>query len=188
MIKRLFRPLPRFLGNEKGGSAAETAIWLTAIIVPLLSAADVAFYTYRAMQVGLAAQAGVAAVWQSCDSSTKWPAVQRCTGLTSAITTAVQSTTLGTKVTVASGNPVEGYFCVNASGALVQVGTTATTGGTPTPPSPFTCATVIAGSTTKPGDYLRIQTNYTFTATFSAVPVTAFLPATISKTSWIRLN
>ena len=182
-----FSLLAKFLRRERGAAAAEVAIWAVVIIVPLLSAADLAFFTYRRMQVDLGAQAGVAAVWASCDTAAKLPAVQKCTGIASTISTAVQSTSLGTSVTVSSGYPIEGYYCA-VGGALVAVGTQATTGGTPTPPSPFNCAAAGGSSLTKPGDYLRVQVAYTFTPTFSAVPVATLLPTAVTRSAWTRLN
>jgi Flp pilus assembly protein TadG len=180
--------LARFVRSERGGAAAEVAIWCTVIMIPLLSAADVAFYTYRRMQVDQAVQAGSAAVWTSCNTSAKLPAVKNCSGLATTIASAIHSTSLGSAVSTTSGFPTEGYYCVNGAGALQLLGVAQTIGGNLTPPSPFDCSSVVAGSPTKPGDYIRLQVTYSFTPTFSAVPVTAFLPTTIVSEAWVRLN
>jgi hypothetical protein len=52
------------------------------------------------------------------------PATKNCPTLNATILTAVHSTSLGSNVSLASGYPVEGYYCVNASGALQLVSPT----------------------------------------------------------------
>ena len=48
---------------------------------------------------------------------------QNCPGLNNAIAASIQSTSLGTAITLASGYPAEGYYCVDTSGVLQSVGT-----------------------------------------------------------------
>ena len=88
------------------------------------------------------------------------PAKSNCTGLTSAITTGLQTTSLGTSVTLASGYPTEGYYCVNSSGVLTNV---ANYSATP----PATCSAQ-GDSTHAPGDYVVIQATYSYTPLVSS--------------------
>ena len=80
-------------------------------------------------QVQEAAQIGVQTAWKTCNAPNLLPATQNCTtsngaaaNLSAALTSAIQSTSLGTRAALASGYPAEGYYCVNASGALQSVG------------------------------------------------------------------
>lgn len=181
---RTFAVSRRFLAQTRGAAAAEFAIWAVAILVPLLGATDIAFYAYRRMQVEIGAQAAAAAAWKTCDTAAKLPAAKNCTGLLTAMTAAAQSTSIGANVTIPAGGVIDGYYCVDNANTLVQVGTTAGIGGTPT--SPGVCP---AGSvTTVPGEYLKVTTTYTNTNLFSAISVSSLLPTPITQTAWMRLN
>jgi hypothetical protein len=93
------------------------------LIVGLLNAIDVGYYAYRRMEVENAAEVGAQAAWNTCyDPSAMLPATQKCAGLNAAIASAIGSTSLGTYVSLASGYPAEGYYCVDSSGALQSVG------------------------------------------------------------------
>jgi hypothetical protein len=96
-----------------------------------------------------------------------------------AITTAVQSTTLGTNVTVASGYPTEGYYCVNGSGVLTWVS------DVNSPPNDCSGA---GNAGTIPHDYVKVQTNYTYAPLFPGLSVGSTLPTAITATSWVRLG
>ena len=72
------------------------------------------------MEMANAVNSATLAAWNACDTK-HLPAKTNCTGLTSAITTGLQTTSLGTSVTLASGYPTEGYYCVNSSGVLTNV-------------------------------------------------------------------
>jgi hypothetical protein len=184
----LLRHLRAYALNRRGAAAAEIALFLVMIIVPVLSAADLSFYVYRRMQVDMAAQAAAAAAWTLCDTSAKLPAVQNCntnSALTNAINTAVASTTLGNAVTLVSGYPLEGYYCVNGSNAYVPAGAVATIGGAPTKQA--NCQN-FTGNASIPADYLQVQVSFTYTPVFTALPITAFLPTTITRTAWMRMG
>ncbi|MBS0490731.1 MULTISPECIES: TadE/TadG family type IV pilus assembly protein [unclassified Phenylobacterium] len=178
----------RFWRDDSGAAAAEFVLWLSLLTLPLINAVDLGVYVFKKMQVETAAQAGTHAVWRSCDTSAKLPAVSNCTGLAATIQAAVQSTSLGATVTVASGSPVEGYYCLNSSGALTLVGTAGTLGSAPTRPSPFTCAGQFSGSTTAPGDYVQVTVSYPYEPIFSQASVASLLTTPITKTAWMRLN
>jgi hypothetical protein len=131
------------------------------------------------MEVENATEMGAQAAWKTCDTS-HLPATQNCASLTSAVTTAIQSTSLGTHVTLQSGSPSEAYYCVNSGGSLVQVATIAQG-------KPSDC-TSVGVSTNKPGDYVQVQTTYTYSALFPGITVAnSIFGSTISKTAWMRL-
>jgi hypothetical protein len=186
LLARLRLSLRKFASGESASAAAETAIWATVIILPMLSAADVAFYTYRKMQVEMAAQAAAAAAWTTCDIAAKQPALVsgKCSGVVTAMTTAAQSTSLGAAVTLQSGYPKEGYYCVSGGNALVLKGSEIVFNDSSL--STPNCGTGTDAMT--PGDYIRVRVQYTFTPVFSGIPITALLPATIVKEAWMRMN
>ena len=172
-----------FLADRRGAAAAELALWATALMVPVLSIADLAFYTYQKMQVEMASQAGAGASWRVCNTSTLMPATANCTGLSAAVTTAVQSTSLATAVTATIA---EGWYCVNGSSALVLIGSAGTI-GTPLTATRPDCSSVGA-PTVLAGEYMRVTTSYTFTAPYTGVSMASLLPSPITKTSWMRLR
>src|ERR1700737_4158566 len=116
---RLRRPSPRKLALKFAGRT--TAIWadqrgvaaiefgLFAIFLPLalVNVTDVSIYIYQRMQVENATQVAAQAAWKACDLP-QLPATINCPGLTSAVQSAVQSTSLGTRVSLISGSPSEG--------------------------------------------------------------------------------
>src|SRR6516164_5205545 len=112
----IHQALGTFWSNERAAAAVEFAAPALLLAVGLLNAIDVGYYAYKRMEVENAAQVGAQAAWKTCyDSSTMLPATQNCAGLNAAITTAIQSTSLGTAIKLALGYPVEGYYCVNTS-------------------------------------------------------------------------
>jgi Flp pilus assembly protein TadG len=177
-----------FMRDTRGAAAAEFVLWLAILVVPVLSAADLGVYAMQRMQLDIAAQAGVQAAWHLCDS-TKLPAASNCTGVSSAITTAVQTTSLGSNVTVSSGYPLEGYFCTSTGQALVpaSTGMTWTLGQAP-PTKPADCSAVVTGSKTAPGDYIQVKVSYTYSPVFPAVSVAGLLTTPITRTAWMRLG
>jgi Flp pilus assembly protein TadG len=188
-VRRSLRAPAGFARGEGGAAAAEFAIWVGALIVPVLSVVDLSSYIQRKMQVDMAAQAALQAAWHNCDVPTL-PAVQNCANVVSMMTTAAQLTSLGSAVTLSG--VTEDYYCVNSSNALVRVGTSASPGTAASPPvkpSPFDCHTVTPpGSTAAPGDYLTVTTSYAYTPIFNGVSLAALLTTPITKTAWIRLN
>ena len=171
----------RYQRDTSGAAAAEFALWVTVLTVPVYNVVDISFYTYQHMQVENAAQVAAQAVWQLCNTSAKLPATRNCANLTSALTSAAQSTSLGTGVTLPTGSPTEGYYCVNGSNALVLVGAV-------TAAAPSSCSAFVAGNTSAPGDYAQVQVSYTYTPAFPGVSVVSLLATPIVKTAWMRLN
>lgn len=175
----------RFLLSQRAAAAAEFALILPVLVVPFLNVVDLGFYAFRRMQVDLAAEAGVQAARASCGTMV-FPITKYCaTGLTTKITAAAQSTSLGTGVGLQSGTPVEGYYCVNGSQTLTLVGSTGTVGSPPSKPSNFATA---CGGVSAPGDYIQVGVTYSFTPLFSAVSVAGLLPSPITRTAWYRVS
>ena len=171
-----------FWRNAHGVAGIEFALLAMTLSVALLNAVDVGYYVYRRMQVEMAAQVGAQAAWKTCGGQPSvLPATQNCSGLNTAVTAAIQSTTLGAAVTLASGYPQEGYYCVNTTtNVLVPVGSLSN--------KPSNCVgTDISGA--GPGDYLQVQVTYKYVPLFKGITVISAMGITsITKTSWMRLG
>jgi Flp pilus assembly protein TadG len=173
----------QFRSDERGTSAIEFAFFASMLSFAILNVADISIYLYQRMQVENATQMGAQAVWNACDPSqipTQIPATTNCPNLTTAITNAIQSTSLGTAVSLQAGSPTEGYYCVNSSGQLQYVSSVSSK-----PPSDCTVAGVPSN---KPGDYITITASYTYAPIFSGLSVAGAFPTPIVRTSMMRLN
>lgn len=182
----------RQLSADKSGIATiEFALAGTALTVGLLNGLEVARWSLQKMEVANAVHSATLAVWNACDTK-HLPAktvvdaktgATKCSGLMSAINTGLQQTSLGTGVTLASGYPTEGYYCVNSTtGILTQVA--AYNDAT----IPTTC-TAQGDSTHAPGDYVVVQATYTYTPLVgTGLTVGNRLPATFTSTGYIRLK
>jgi hypothetical protein len=149
----------------------------------------VGFFIFDRMQVDIAAQAAVQGAWGACASTYAAPASQNCAGLSTAVTNGAQSTTLGTSVTVATGSPVEGYYCADANQALnLAKGTGIWTINATPPARPSSCSSTVASNTSPPGEYIQVTVNYTYSPIFSGISVAGLLPKTITRTAWMRLS
>jgi uncharacterized membrane protein len=187
MMMRVFRrslsEWRRYRAQQQGAAAAEFALVLTLLTVPLLNAVDLATYAWSRMQLDNAAQVAAQAAWAACDIPAKLPATPnsyaKCPTMPAKVTAAAQSTHFGTGVTVTA--VTENYYCVNTTtNALVTVGSFPGT-------KPANCGSV--GSTNdKPGDYVLITASYAFTPLFSAVSVASLLTTPIARTAWMRLG
>jgi Flp pilus assembly protein TadG len=176
--KPMFR---RFRYDTQGTAAIEFAGASMLLVLGLLNSVDFGFYEYRRMEVENAAQVGAQTAWNICnDISTMLPATQNCPGLNAAITTAIQSTSLGNTVSLASGYPAEGYYCINASGTMQSVGSLSS--------KPADCSAA-GDPSTSPGDYIQVGVTFTYAPLFPGVTVMSGWGITsISKTSWMRLG
>jgi Flp pilus assembly protein TadG len=167
----------RLRKDSRGVAAIEFAFIASFLAVSFLNAADVALFLFDRLQVENAAEMGVQAVWASCDLN-HTPATTKCSNVSSTVSTAVHSTALGSHVSVASGYPTEGYYCVNSSGALQYMADTSN--------KPADCSGAgMAGN--GPGDYIQVQVTYTYAPMFSFT-VASVLPTTISETATLRLG
>ena len=93
--------------------------------------------------------------------------------------TATQSTSLGSAVTFQNGSPAEGYYCINASGALQYVSDVSSR------PADCTAAGMPA---LQPGDYLQVQTTFTYQSLFPRLSVANAFPTPITRLAMMRLG
>jgi Flp pilus assembly protein TadG len=173
--------IARLRDDQSGVAALEFALVGTFLVIGLLNAIDVGYYTYQRMTVENAAQAGAQQAWKTCnDPSSMLPATQNCAGLNAAITTAIQSSSLGAAITLESGYPAEGYYCVNASGSLQAVGSLSN--------KPADCSAA-GNSALSPGDYIQVGVTYPYAPLFPGVSVMGASGITaITMTAWMRLG
>ena len=176
-----------FLRDTRGNAAAEFALWVSIMLVPVLSATDLSFYAFQRMMLESAAEAAVQTAWHTCNQSAYLP-LKNCSGVLAAMRTAAQNTSLNTSVTLADASVVDRYYCASTSGVL-QTPTGATSGNTTTlPTGPATCSSVTTGSTTAPGEYVEATVTYTYTPLFSGLSIGSLLPTTVTKTASMRLS
>ena len=167
------------LGQDRRGTAAiEFAFFASFLSVATLNVADISVYIFQRMQVENATQMAAQAAWKTCDTS-HLPATTNCSGLTTAVNNSVQSTPLGSRVQLQSGSPSEGYYCVNASNELQYM---SSVGQMPTDCS------AAGNAAAKPADYITIQTTFDYTPMFRGLTVGGLFPATIQRTTLMRLQ
>ncbi len=174
--------LRHLLRDCRATAAAEMALVVPFLAFIGLNVADMSVYLYTKMQVDLAAHEAVGAARVLCDplAHPTWlPAVPNCPSLTTTMLSAAQSTTLGNYVLL--GTPTEAFYCATTAGVLTQV---AAYNATP----PANCSVTVATSTAKPGDYISVTASYPFTSIFPGASIAASLPATITRTAWMRLK
>lgn len=147
----------RFGKDDRGAAALEAAIILPVLVVLLVNVVDFSQMIWDYMETDYSAQMGARAAYQTCAGG-MLPATSNCPSLDSAIATAVQGTSLGAGVTLASSSPSEGYYCL--SGTTLQYA-----GNYNAPPNPFTCPS--AG--TMPADYISVNVTYNYTPIFSGL-------------------
>jgi hypothetical protein len=143
----------------------------------VLNVADVSSFFIDELQVHEATQMGVQAAWATCDLN-HVPATTKCPNMNSAVTAAIHSTSLGSSVTLVSGSPSEGFYCVNSGGNLQYMADVSS--------PPNDCSGAGNGGV-PPADYVEVQTTYTYTPIFGGASVASLLPSTITSTSWVRL-
>jgi Flp pilus assembly protein TadG len=181
MSMRVKPVLHIFWNDRRGAAAVEFAGAALFLVLGLLNAVDVGYYTYRRMEVENAAQVGAQAAWKTCnDTSTMLPVTKNCPGLNTAITAAIQSTSLGSAVSLASGYPIEGYYCANASGTLQSVGSLSS--------KPTDCSAA-GNASASPGDYIQVGVTFSYTPLFPGITLmSTWGISSISMTSWMRVG
>jgi Flp pilus assembly protein TadG len=181
-VIRLAKKLTAFCGafraDRRGTSAIEFSFFAGMLSLGMLNTADIAMYVYKRMEVENATQMGAQAAWKTCDQS-HLPATKNCSQLLNAIQNAVQSTSLGTKVSLQPNSPSEGYYCVNKSNVLEYVSDITQ--------KPADC-TVAGTPSLKPADYIQIKTTYSYAPIFADLTVARFFTTPITKTSFMRLD
>ena len=180
MLARYQAKLRLFCHDTRGVAAIEMGLAGIMLVLAVLNVVDVGVYAYKKMEVANAAQVGAQAAWNTCPLSSMLPATQNCAGLNGAITTAIQSTSLGSGVTLAAGYPQEGYYCANTSGALQAVGSLSS--------MPANCSAA-GNANVEPGDYIQVGVTYRYASLFPNLTVMRALNiSSIALTSWMRLD
>lgn len=176
--------LARYRRTESGSAAMELAILTGLLILPTLNVVDIAVYIYQQMQTHNAAEMAAESGFENCRTQ-YLPASSNCTATNSkykitfsqAIDNGIRETTLANAV--ALNNVSEGYYCSTTSNTLEAVNSTSQTCSSASNP---------AEPNAVPGDYILITATSTYRPMFKGLTVTAFLPSTIRKTVWIRMN
>jgi Flp pilus assembly protein TadG len=175
---RIRKDIAALRSDRRGVAAIEFAIFASLISIGMLNVTDIAVYVYQRMQVEYATQAGAQAAWHACTSN-QLPATTNCSGLNTAVQSVVQATSLGTNVTLQSGSPSEGYYCVNSSGSLQYMSDVSS--------KPTDCSA--AGSAgVQPGDYITISTTFAYAPLFPGISVAGTFATPITRTALMRLG
>ena len=170
-----------FRDDARGAAAVEFALVALFLVGGLINAAEVGRYEYQLLQVENAAEVGAQTAWTVCNNpATMVPATTNCSSLNAALTTAIQSTNLGAAVTLASGYPAEGYYCINTSTNALQL-----VGGVTSKPANCSAA---GNASIGPGDYIQVGVSFTYTPLFTGMTVMGSSSQSIFRTSWMRLS
>jgi Flp pilus assembly protein TadG len=177
-LKLPSRNTTSFWADRRGVAAIEFGLFAIFLSLALANVTDASFYIYQRMQAENATEVAAQAAWKTCDPS-QLPATTNCSGLATAVQNAVQSTSLGTRVSLVSGSPSEGYYCVNSSNALQYVSSVSA--------RPADC-TAAGTPSLQPGDYIQVQTTFTFVPLFPGLSIASTFPTTINRTAIMRLG
>jgi len=177
-VRKMTKKIAAIRSDQRGVAAIEFALFGGLMSLAMLNVTDIAVYIYQRMQVEFATQMGAQAAWKTCDS-TKLPATTNCSGLNNAVQNAVASTSLGTRVSLQSGSPSEGYYCLNSSNVLQYVSSVSS--------KPADCSA--AGMPAlQPADYITIQTTFSYAPLFPGITVTGAFTTPITRIAWMRLS
>src|SRR6516225_3406835 len=177
LASRLARKIRAAWADQRGVAAIEFGIFSIMLAASLANVADVSIYIYQRMQVENATEIAAQAALKTCASTL--PATVNCPNMLGAMQTAMQSTSLGNAVTFQNGSPAEGYYCINASGALQYVSDVSSR------PADCTAAGMPA---LQPGDYLQVQTTFTYQSLFPRLSVANAFPTPITRLAMMRLG
>jgi Flp pilus assembly protein TadG len=163
--------------DRRGVAAIEFGIFVVFLSTALANVTDVSIYIYQRMQVENATEIAAQAASKTC--STKLPATTNCLSLLGAMQNALQSTSLGTAVTLQSGSPAEGYYCINSSNALQYVSDVSS--------KPADC-TAAGMPALQPGDYIVVSTTFSYQPLFGRMSVASNFPTPINRIAMLRLG
>ena len=173
--KRMGAALRDLRRDNSGVAAIEFAFIAGFLTFAMINVSDVSIYLYKRMQVENAALIGTMSALKACDPA-HLPATVKCPALTDAVTLAIQSTSLGSAVTLSGGTVVEGYYCVNSSNALQYMSST----------KPANCGA--AGmSALQPLDYLQVTVTYAYSPLFPGISIAGLFATPITKTAMVRM-
>jgi Flp pilus assembly protein TadG len=159
-------------------AAIEFGVFAIFLSLAFVNVTDVSIYIYQRMQAENATQVAVQAAWKACGLS-QLPATTSCPGLSTAVQNALQSTSLGTRVSLISGSPSEGYYCVNSSNALQYVSNVSS--------KPTDC-TAAGMPSLQPGDYIQVQTTFPYAPLFPGLSVASTFTTPINRMAMMRLG
>ena len=163
--------------DRSGVAAIEFAFIAGFLSIGLVNVGDIAIYLYKRMEVENAALVGTMSALKACDPS-HLPATVNCPGLSAAVTTAVQSTSLGDAVTLSGGAVSEGYYCVNSSSALQRMSDVS---------SKSVDCTAAGTPALQPADYVEVAVTYTCSPLFAGISVAGLFAIPITKTALVRM-
>ena len=167
-----------FWVDQRGVAAIEFGFFAIFLSLALVNVADVSIYIYQRMQAENATQVAAQAALKACGS--QLPATTNCAAaLATAVQNAVASTSLGTRVSLISGSPSEGYYCVNSSNALQYVSDVSS--------KPADC-TAAGMQSLQPGDYIQVQTTFPYAPLFPGRSVTSTFTTPINSAAIVRLG
>ena len=167
----------RFSRTIAGSLSIEFALTAPMLALVILNVVDFGLLIMDSMDVASSAQMGAQAAYKKCAAGPT-PATTKCPALSAAVTTAIQGSSLGTGVTLASGSPSEAYYCLSGT-TLQQVGTASA------PPNPFNCSAV-GNPGTAPSDYIQISVNYSYQPVFPGLSLAS--AQTLTRTAMERLQ
>ena len=168
-----------FSSDQRGVAAIEFGLFAIFLSLALVNVTDISIYIYQRMQVENATQVAAQAAWKACDTP-QLPATINCPGLASAVQSAVHSTSLGTRVSLISGSPSEGYYCVNTLNALQYVSAVDVA-------KPLDC-TAAGTPSLQPGDYIQVQSTFPYAPLFPGLSISSTFPTPITRTAIMRLG
>ena len=173
MIRATVRDFRR---DCRGVAGIEFALIAGFLCLAVVNVSDVGVYLYKRMQVENAALVGAMSALKACDPS-HLPATVNCPELTAAVTAAIQSTALGSAVSL-SGAISEGYYCVNSSNALQYMSDVSN--------KPTNCSA--AGMTAlQPADYVQVAVTFTYSPIFTGLSVAGLFTTPITKAAMVRM-
>jgi Flp pilus assembly protein TadG len=165
--------------DQRGVAAIEFGFFAIFLSLALVNVTDVTIYIYQRMQAENATQVAAQAALKACGS--QLPATTSCAAvLAIAVQNAVASTSLGTRVSLISGSPSEGYYCVNSSNALQYVSSVSSS-------KPADC-TAAGMPSLQPGDYIQVQTTFPYAPLFPGLSVASTFATPINTTAMMRLG
>ena len=164
--------------DQYGVSAIEFAFFAGLLAFAMLNVADIAIYVYKRMQVENATEMGAQAA-NVCNIY-QLPATLNCgTNLTTAVSDALQSTSLGTQVSLQSGYPSEGWYCMNSGSSLTEVAAVSSNKGSTRPK---------CSDGTPAADYISIRTTYSYAPLFPNLTVASAFSTPITSSAMMRLE
>lgn len=162
----------------RGVAGVEFALIGGFLCLAIVNVADIGVYLYKRMNVENAALVGTMSALKACDA-TQLPATVNCPGLTAAVTTAIQSTSLGAAVTLSGGSIGEAYYCVNSSNSLQYMTDVSHK-------APSSCAS--AGMPAlRPADYVQVTVTFSYAPIFKGLSVASLFTTPITKTAMVRM-